>query len=638
MAEIIKILFLAATPTDAGRIRLDEELHEIDEMLQAGTQRDSFQLVSQFAVRRDELQRALLRHEPHIVHFAGHGTRTEEIVLMDDSGVSSPVDKKSLARLFEILKDNIRVVFLNACYSKPQAEAISRTIDYAIGTDQAVGDKAAITFAAAFYQALSFGRSVHDAFELGKNAIDLIQRPGSDAPALLHREGVDPTEPFLLQKEAMRKDYIDDLKAALARLVSGTANEADAEEVRRAITDGKLIMKPEEATASPQVGTQPRLLTRAHRSLVEVDTDADTFQRLQDHLYPSPPGIVPQLPGLVFVGREDSLRDVKNLLGIVGAPPTENGLTVVRGWPGVGKTTLVGVLSRDQDVQQAFPDGVLWTSLFFGEEQLSQSEQEHKLLSLMASWGRALGTDALLRVPTLGEVTERLAAMLRHKRMLLIIDDVWKQGHAAPFLQASGSRCAVLVTTRLTEVAHTLTATRGAVYPLPVLTEEFALRLLRILAPAIVEQHQDQCRELVRDLEYLPLAIHVAAGQLKAEAALGLDVTDLINGIREGTEFIKATVPVELTMHGTTPTLASLLRRSTAGLDEQTRECFAFLGAFAPKPATFDLQAMAAVWQVTDPKPIVRTLASHGLIEPLGNQRFQMHALLVRHARSLLTD
>lgn len=638
MAETIKILFLAATPTDAGRLRLDEEYHDIDKMLRIGPQRDSFELVSQFAVRREELQQALLRHEPHIVHFAGHGTQTEEIVLIDDSRASSPVDKKALARLFEILKDNIRVVFLNACYSKPQAEAISRTIDYAIGTDKAVGDKAAIAFAAAFYQALSFDRSVNDAFELGKNALDLLQRPGSDAPALLHREGVDPTEPFLRQKEAMREDYIDDLKAALARLVSGAASATDAEEVRRAIADGKLIMKPQEATVSPQVGTQPCLLTKTHRSLVEVEIEAEIFQRLQDHLYPPPPGIFPPLHGLVFVGREDSLRKVKNILGIVGTPPTENGLTVVSGWPGVGKTALVGVISRDQEVQQAFPDGVLWTSLFFGEDELSQSEQEHKLLSLMASWGRALGSDALLRVPTLAEVTERLAVMLRHKRMLLIIDDVWKQGHAAPFLQASGSRCSVLVTTRLPEVANTLTATRGAVYPLPVLTEEFALRLLRILAPAIVEQHQEQCRELVRDLEYLPLALHVAAGQLKAEAALGFDVTDLINGIREGTEFIKATAPVDLTVQGTTPTLASLLRRSTAGLDEQTRECFAFLGAFAPKPATFDLQAMAAVWQVTDPKPIVRTLANHGLIMPLGNQRFQMHALLVRHARSLLTD
>jgi hypothetical protein len=44
---------------------------------------------------------------------------------------------------------------------------------------------------------------------------------------------------------------------------------------------------------------------------------------------------------------------------------------------------------------------------------------------------------------------------------------------------------------------------------------------------------------------------------------------------------------------------------------------------------------MQAVWEVDDPKPIIRELASRGLVEPIGG-RFQMHALLVAHARSLL--
>lgn len=638
MAEIIKILFLSANPVDTGRIRLDEEVREIDKMLRVGSARESFQLITHLAVRPDDLPEALLRHQPHIVHFSGHGSKTEEIILMDESGASHPVSKQALAKLFKILKDNIRIVVLNACYAKPQAEAISQIIDYTIGTNKEIGDKAAVAFAAAFYQALSFGRSVQDAFELGQNSLDLKNRPGSEVLELLLRAGVNPTEPFLQQKEVMRQDYADELKSALARLVSGSAGEAEAQAIRWAITGGKIIVKPDEVSASSPADEQERLQVTPHRSFLDVETDAKTFQAVQERLYPQPPGIVPPLPGLVFVGREGSLYEVKDLLGMRRTPPPENRLTVIRGWPGVGKTTLVGVMGRDQEVQKAFPDGVLWTSLYFGEDNLSQSEQENKLLSLMAAWGRALGTDSLLRVPTLNEATTQLAALLRDKRLLLIVDDVWEQGHAAPFLQASGSQCAVLVTTRLPQVADKLTATRGAVYLLPVLTEENALLLLRILAPAIVEQHQDECRELVRDLEYLPLALHVAAGQLKAEAKLGLDVADLIKGIREGAEFIKATAPIDRTENGTTPTLAALLARSTKGLEEQTRECFAFLGAFAPKPATFDLAAMAAVWQVNDPKPIVRTLVGGGLLEPVGNGRFQMHALLVQHARSLLTD
>jgi hypothetical protein len=82
-----------------------------------------------------------------------------------------------------------------------------------------------------------------------------------------------------------------------------------------------------------------------------------------------------------------------------------------------------------------------------------------------------------------------------------------------------------------------------------------------------------------------------------------------------------------------------LLKKSTDRLDDHTRQCFAFLGAFAPKPATFDMDAMKAVWLVDDPQPIVRKLVDRGLLEPIvALGRYWMHAVLVMHANSLLED
>jgi hypothetical protein len=103
---------------------------------------------------------------------------------------------------------------------------------------------------------------------------------------------------------------------------------------------------------------------------------------------------------------------------------------------------------------------------------------------------------------------------------------------------------------------------------------------------------------------------------------------------------LEATAPADRVdlANETTPTVAVLLQKSTEYLDDNTRDCFAYLGVFAPKPATFDLAAMKAVWQVEDPKPIARQLADRGLLEPVGSGRFQMHALLVIHAKSLLTE
>jgi CHAT domain-containing protein len=195
----IKVLFLAANPTDTSALRLGQEVREIDEKLEVGTARESFELIQHHAVRVSDLQKVLLKHRPHIVHFSGHGSTTEEIVLEDNSGKSWAVNRQALTALFRVLKDNVRIVVLNACYSKPQAEAIKEVIDYTIGNNKAVGDQAAIAFAAAFYRALAFGRSVREAFELARLELDLFNISGSDIPELFTHEGVDETGPFIEQ-------------------------------------------------------------------------------------------------------------------------------------------------------------------------------------------------------------------------------------------------------------------------------------------------------------------------------------------------------------------------------------------------------------------------------------------------------
>jgi hypothetical protein len=72
-------------------------------------------------------------------------------------------------------------------------------VDYTIGTSSAVGDKGAIKFAACLYQALAFGRSVRDAFELGKCQVLPSEDSYSKVFTLRLKEGVDSTESFIKQ-------------------------------------------------------------------------------------------------------------------------------------------------------------------------------------------------------------------------------------------------------------------------------------------------------------------------------------------------------------------------------------------------------------------------------------------------------
>ena len=197
-AKRIKALFLASNPKGTEPLELDREIREITAKLRASEYRDSVDLVSAWAVRPDDLLQLLNQHKPQIVHFSGHGSRAGEIILVDDQGASKSVSPAALKALFSTLKDNIRLVILNACYSRTQAEAITQVIDCAIGMNDAIGDPAAITFAASFYRAIGFGRSIKEAFDQGVVALMLEGIPEENKPQLLTREGVDAAKISLL--------------------------------------------------------------------------------------------------------------------------------------------------------------------------------------------------------------------------------------------------------------------------------------------------------------------------------------------------------------------------------------------------------------------------------------------------------
>lgn len=359
----------------------------------------------------------------------------------------------------------------------------------------------------------------------------------------------------------------------------------------------------------------------------------ELFEAIQNNKLPSlsplkstalTTSILPSRPPLV-IGRETVLSDLKQRLGIKSA--NARGTTVIQGWPGVGKSTTVATLAHDSDIALQYPDGVLWTSL--GESPSINNE--------IMAWAAALGIHEPTRNRSIEDISAQITAALRDKRMLLIVDDVWRVEHAVPF-RVGGQGCALIITSRLNDVAAALAPTASDIYHLPILTQASGLDLLEKLAPEVVANHAQEARELVSNLEGLPLAIHVAGRLLHSEARMGWGIKDLLDELRAGTTLLTAQAPTDMlgTQRDSSPTVATLLKRSTDALDSETRQRFALLGLFVPKPATFDLAAMAVAWDIADPKPFARQLVNRGLIEPFSGGRFQMHALLVLHAQSLL--
>lgn len=193
-----KILFLAANPAATTPLSLDEEVRGIEEKLRASELRDAFALISRWATRPDDLQRNLLELNPTIVHFSGHGSASGGLALHGVGDAMQVVAPEAIAGLFTVLRDSVRVVFFNTCHSLALAEAVARTVDCVVGMSDEFGDQAARIFAAAFYRGLGFGRSVGEAFELGRSALRLAGIPEDQTPRLFVRHGVDPGGLYVL--------------------------------------------------------------------------------------------------------------------------------------------------------------------------------------------------------------------------------------------------------------------------------------------------------------------------------------------------------------------------------------------------------------------------------------------------------
>lgn len=190
-----KILIVSANPKDTDKLRLDEEVREIQAALKRANHRSEFEIVTCWAVRVEDLRRALLDHQPTVVHFSGHGSGSTGLALENNSGQFQLVSTESLSRLFKSFQEQVECVVLNACYTQAQAEAIHQHIDYVIGMNRAIGDRAAIEFAIGFYDALGAGRTYEDCFELGCTSIDLEGIPESETPIIKARKPHSPTEP-----------------------------------------------------------------------------------------------------------------------------------------------------------------------------------------------------------------------------------------------------------------------------------------------------------------------------------------------------------------------------------------------------------------------------------------------------------
>ena len=339
------------------------------------------------------------------------------------------------------------------------------------------------------------------------------------------------------------------------------------------------------------------------------------------------PRMAPPAPH-IFIGRDEVLRELIAALklGEEGAGPIA--LTALKGMGGIGKTTLAAALANHPDVETALPEGTLWAGL----------GPEPEVMSLLAEWGTQLGEDfAPFDSPETR--SRRLSTLLRDKKALLIVDDVW-QAEPARYFLVGGPRCRALITTRDNEIARKLAGHEAV--RIGTLTNAASLNLLRELAPEAVSADEKATNELATVLDGLPLALTLAGQMLAAEWEAGLGVAGALSELKDREARLKlAGAEKRAGLATTEPSLRAILAMSYDRLpDEATKRAFRLLGVFGGKPLTFSVEAAAAVWGL-ELRPAQKTmvaLVGRALVEPVESGRYTLHTTLADFAESLLEE
>lgn len=190
------ILLLSANAGGHRQLQLDQERRAIDHEVAYSRASARLDVRTADALRLDDLQRVLLRYEPIVAHFSGHGHPRDGIQVVDETGQPRSVPPRALSDLFDILSDGLRCVVLNACHTDEQARVIAAHVPYVVGMRRQVLDDTAILFATGFYRGLANGRTIRTSFELARNGLDLHGVPERDVPRLIVHPGV-PDRPLI---------------------------------------------------------------------------------------------------------------------------------------------------------------------------------------------------------------------------------------------------------------------------------------------------------------------------------------------------------------------------------------------------------------------------------------------------------
>ncbi|RVU84781.1 CHAT domain-containing protein [Leucothrix sargassi] len=179
------ILIVESNPKNTLRLSaLSEEKRAIRNALRTAGAEDLFTIKTEHAATISDLGDALVRYEPEIVHFMGHGEGEQGLCFHGDDGKKQLLPNHVIDSIFEKTNHTVKLVFLNACYSTVQANIIAKHIDHVIGMSDKIPDQTALGFSKEFYRYIGLKKSVEDAFDWAMTMIEGLNLKDHFVPVL----------------------------------------------------------------------------------------------------------------------------------------------------------------------------------------------------------------------------------------------------------------------------------------------------------------------------------------------------------------------------------------------------------------------------------------------------------------------
>ena len=321
-----------------------------------------------------------------------------------------------------------------------------------------------------------------------------------------------------------------------------------------------------------------------------------------------------------FVPRPDLAESiVEALAGGTGRPAGAN--TLIQGPGGFGKTTLAIEACHHPRLVEAFPDGMLWTSL----------GQMPNLVAILSDL-HSLAADGPPRVAGEEQIGLALANALKGRRCLVVVDDVWRPDDLTQFLRLDGPR--LLVTTRVRALAEQARLTDWAEV---VVGEMTAIEAAAILGRGMALEASDAAllQQLARRLGCWPLMLELVGARILEE------VRRRRRSVAESIGVVGALLErkgvFSFDRPGTKERNAALALSIDAGLDAAEESCPGLAGKAAelsvfPQNLAIPAAVLADLWGMEPAdaeEDVLRPLDNLSLLQWIPESgEFRLHAMV----------